>query len=138
MNIYFLTALQTLSAERFYKRLNAIAPDENITTIKKVTGMNGNLETPFRVDDLIILYINNISELDIAIAKREYFGHSRLIIVLPDGRPQTIHKGLQLKPRFIDYRNSDQKILVTVVRKIADQYNRNLAWENTHYSTSYH
>lgn len=138
MKIYFLTALQTSASEQFYQSLNAVAPDRSITNIKKVVGMNGNIHHPFGVDDLIILYINNVNELDQAIAKKEFLTHCRIILVLPNGNRSTIHKGLQLKPRYIDYRNGDQQVLLNVVQKISSKYYQNAVWENTQFSRSYH
>lgn len=112
MQIYFLTYNRTAEADQFYKQLSTLGADRGTVVLKKLLCLVPEESYPFRSGDLLILYVSTEDELQTLVAGREAFSHCRVILILPNGKADVIHQGLLLKPRFIDYKNGSQKILM--------------------------
>jgi hypothetical protein len=98
-----------------------------------VASLNTRLRRPMRPAAIGILIPGHARDLLCFAAMRHLMGDMRIVLVLPDSRPQTISDGHALHPRFISYADSDLKDVEAVVAKMVAtlQGRRSLATAET-------
>lgn len=68
--------------------------------------------------DILVLQVNNQSQLSKLVTLKDYFNDLRILLILPDFEKNTISKGQLLRPRFIESTDSDYSNLGAVLEKM--------------------
>ncbi len=119
MCLYFYSEQQSDSSQTLYNQLSQLMCDGEKLKIEKVSGVGSVCNLKIRAGDIVVIFADSTIELDAIISRREMFTDCRVILVLPDGDIESIHKGHMLRPRFIGYKDSCQHILFEVIRNLA-------------------
>lgn len=119
MNIYFYTAGRPDSSKQFFDRLKKrLAGDAGTSPLHTLEEIDVAKSITLRSGDVLILYAETRDDLDTMVCRQEVFAGCRIILILPDGNRETIHKGYLIRPRFIDYKDSDLNMLIAVLGKM--------------------
>ncbi len=128
MNIYFYTAKKSdcnngcsykNCSERFIYTLQH-SPKAAIQYINNDALLTPNITNPLQSDDLIILHINNQTNLETLVENKKMFTHCRLILILNKEIYKNSKNYHQLNPRFITTSDQNPKDLRNVVYKLID------------------
>ncbi len=118
MSLCFYSERQTPFARELYSRLSRLRRGGEKLTVNRISNFEPGPDVKTGVGDVVVLCAGSNKELDTIISKREMFADSRVILVLPDNGDETIHKGYMLKPRFMDFPDSDQGALIDVIKSV--------------------
>jgi hypothetical protein len=133
MHILICTSSATAAGHKLQRRLRTSTGVEHCDLFTSVASLNTRLRRPMRPAAIGILIPGHARDLLCFAAMRHLMGDMRIVLVLPDSRPQTISDGHALHPRFISYADSDLKDVEAVVAKMVAtlQGRRSLATAET-------
>ena len=98
--------------------INFLVPTEKIELSQTVNNLALKLRQP-RVEPIItIVLATTPQELIDVLTIGELLQDTRLFLVLPDRKPDTVAKGHRLRPRFITYADNDIMESADVLKKI--------------------
>ena len=76
------------------------------------------LRNPSGNEDIALLLASTRDDLNEFVACGHLLSNLRLILILPDGKKETIAQGHLLRPRFISYGDSDFSDVALVLQKM--------------------
>ena len=104
-----------------YRLTEAVAgalPKKEVEVVQTLDALSNRLQRPLNGLELAVLLSANQRQLVDFMALKPLPERLRIILVLPDAKPQTISLGHTLQPRFVTYTHSDFQDVAAVVRKI--------------------
>lgn len=107
---------------RLHRIVKEVLSERNIEWFGSLNEMSQRLHEPIPDVKIAILYLTNKQDLLRVCAMGDFLGDIRLILVLPDGNPETISKAHLLRPRFITYVDNSFDDLGLVLKQMYHLY----------------
>jgi hypothetical protein len=85
---------------------------------RTIDDLTNRLCNPHRESTIVVLFIINEKTFQELISIKEYLVNNKVILVLPDRRPETLTKAHKLRPRFISYSDTDTILISEVIDKM--------------------
>jgi len=85
---------------------------------RTIDDLTNRLCNPHRESTIVVLFIINEMTFQELISIKEYLVNNKVILVLPDRRPETLTKAHTLRPRFISYSDTDTILISEVIDKM--------------------
>ncbi len=124
MRVILYSAVIDGNAKQLDRLINFLVPEENIEVCRTVASLATKLRQP-RVETIITIILTTSSqELMHLLSIGDLLQDTRLFLVLPDRRADTIAKGHRLRPRFIAYSDNDLMESTDVLKKIFENATR--------------
>jgi hypothetical protein len=88
---------------------------------RDVVDLIDRLRHPFNDPTIAVLVADSRECLRELLVLRHLFRNFRIILILPDRKPETVSKGHDLRARFLTYIDSDPVEVALVLSKMAEQ-----------------
>lgn len=119
------------------KMMNYLVPKNNMEIFSTVDVLARRLQQSSYDIVTAVLLIANREDLSGILSVRQLLGSTRVILVLPDRKDETIAMGHRLRPRFLSYSDSDFIDVAVVLEKMLKVFDfrinkqqRRLEWIN--------
>ncbi len=104
------------------KQLNSLIDDFTIINgleiYRTIDDLTVRLCNPHRESTVVVLFIINEKTFQKLISIKEHLVNNKIILVLPDRKPETLAKAHTLRPRFISYSDTDTILISEVIDKM--------------------
>ena len=118
--ILLYSALKTGIGERLEKVVSAVVPEDMIDICRSIEDLFRNLSRRINKPVVAVLLAADIEDLLGFVSIRKMFRDTRIILILPDQKNDTIVQGHKLFPRFVSYTESDFTDVSTVLAKMIE------------------
>jgi hypothetical protein len=98
--------------------VQSAASESDLEIRRTVKSLSRRLQEPGKDVDIAVLYAATAKHLADLLAVKSLFSGTRIILVLPDRREETIAKGHSLRPRFLTYIDGDLSGVSAVLNKM--------------------
>ncbi len=122
MTVLFYTTQSDLAAEQLQSLIEMLVLKDQLEMYRTFDDLSHRLCRPSNDLDIAVLAAANGEELLKILSLRDLLSDIRIILVLPDGKPDTISKAHTLGPRFLTYLDSDFGEVKSVLNKMLDTY----------------
>ncbi|MDD2902149.1 MAG: hypothetical protein PHU44_06905 [Syntrophales bacterium] len=103
---------------RLTEAVGAALPQQEVEVVQTLDALSNRLQQPLNGLELAVLLSASQRQLFDFLTLRPLPDRLRIILVLPDAKPETISLGHSLQPRFVTYIHSDFQDVAAVLRKI--------------------
>ena len=107
MAILVLADYATESGRRLKDTITPAAAGHHLVNVPSVQELAAQLRKPGHLGMMAVILAGSQSELDELLKIRHLLDNVRTVLILPDGRPESVSKGHTLCPRFLSYADSD-------------------------------
>ena len=118
MTVLFYTTQNDLAAEPFQSIIQMLVLNDELEMYRTFDSLLCRLCQPSNHLDIAVLAATDGEELLQILSLRDLLSDIRLILILPDGKPDTISKAHSLGPRFMTYLDSNMTELQGVLSKM--------------------
>jgi hypothetical protein len=122
MRIIYYSAANEPSGERLQRVVEMNFPRNDIEACRTIEALSQSLQQPAPDLLIVVLLAASREELSDIMMLRELLLDRRIILVLPDDKPETASRGHMLRPRFITYRNGDYSDVSVVLGRMIKSY----------------
>jgi hypothetical protein len=122
MSIYYYTLKNNDQYQEVFDSIRNIKLDSEPSGINKIEIINDINNLSIRSGDIIILYADNISDIDFYIRNIEILNNCRIILILSKYNKEIIRKAHILRPRYIEYIGDGLAKVSKVINKIVTKY----------------
>ncbi len=119
-----LYAGEDQTGKRLKKCIHHLVPHKALETCGTIVNLIERLRQPVGDLALSVLLIRGQMELKRIIAFGDLLDDIKIIIILPDRRPETISEAHRLYPRFISYADGDFRDIVEVAEHMLGRTHR--------------
>ncbi|MDQ5985193.1 MAG: hypothetical protein CSYNP_00898 [Syntrophus sp. SKADARSKE-3] len=116
--IFFSSSLNSTGG-RLQRVIEMLFTKEQIEAYRTIEALQKRLHQPLVNPYIFVILASSAGELSEIVALREVLKDRRIILVLPDGNPETIAQGHSLRPRFLTCVDSDFVEVLAVLGKMA-------------------
>lgn len=115
------------TSKRLHKELDVIKEFIKSETLHEKEKLAIELSrNPF--DKIAVLLTTKKDDLHDILSIKESFEGVRVILILPDGKPETVSRAWTIRPRFLSYSDGDFKDVFIVLKKmVAEMGKRGMA-----------
>lgn len=103
---------------RLREAVAAVLPKKEVEVVQTMDALSDRLQQPLNGLELAVLLSASQRHLIDFLGLRPLPDRLRIILVLPDTKPETISLGHSLQPRFVTYIHSDFQDVAAVLEKI--------------------
>ncbi|HDZ24288.1 MAG TPA: hypothetical protein ENH70_07080 [Desulfobacteraceae bacterium] len=118
MSILFYAAENGTTLERLRDLIGDLLSESRTEFIATPDKLEKRLREPRGEIDLALLLTPSREGFLELLSLHDFFNDIRIILILPDRRPDTIKKAHSLRPRFITYADSDFRDVLGVLKKM--------------------
>jgi len=122
MSIYYYTLKNNDQYQEVFDSIRNIKLDSEPSGINKIEIINDINNLSIRSGDIIILYADNIYDIDFYIRNIEILNNCRIILILSKYNKEIIRKAHILRPRYIEYIGDGLAKVSKVINKIVTKY----------------
>ena len=120
MTVLFYTTQSDLAAEQLQSVIEMLVLKDKLEMYQTFDSLSRRLRRPGNDLDIAVLAAASGEDLLKILSLRDLLSDIRIILILPDGKPDTISKAHTLGPRFLTYPDSDVEELQSVLSKMLD------------------
>lgn len=106
---------------KLHEAVDSVYPRANVETFHSVTRLSERLHRPALNFPIVVLLAMNREDLENIIAIQDLLLDSRVVLILPDKKEDTMALGHSLRPRFVSYRDSSFKDVGAVLGKMVNR-----------------
>lgn len=106
---------------KLQEAVESILPIANVETFRSVTRLSERLHKPALNFPIVVLLAMNKEDLENILAIQDILLDSRVVLILPDKKEDTMALGHSLRPRFVSYRDSSFKDVGAVLGKMVNR-----------------
>lgn len=106
---------------KLQEAVGSILPKANVETFRSVTRLSERLHKPVLNFPIVVLLAMNKEDLENILAIQDLLLDSRVVLILPDKKEDTMALGHSLRPRFVSYRDSSFKDVRAVLGKMVNR-----------------
>jgi len=118
MKLLFFAPYTKRNTRQIHLLIDMLSTVNDLEVYGAVESLYRRLSLPVDVDCLVVLFVTDVKSLLKIVAMKELLSGLRIILVLPDRRPETIAKGHLLRPRFMTYADTDTEEIAAVLNKM--------------------
>lgn len=107
MSIIYFCPGKDDSCRKVKRVIEIIVAAEKCEVFHKLKEFENYVRSSLSHQDIIILQASDMKNLRRMTALKELLSDQRIILILPEGKPETIALGHTLRPRFVTYQDSD-------------------------------
>jgi hypothetical protein len=119
MRFILYSASTNKAGSRLLKTVRALNAHKPYLCCATIAALIEGLRKPKSSDVVAILCPSSNDDLNQLLVIRPLLRDARVILILPDGRAQTVSEGHALRPRFVSYADGDFSDVAAVVEKLA-------------------
>jgi len=120
MTVLFYTKQNDLAAEQLQSVIELLVLKDQLEMCRTFDSLSRTLCRPSNKLDIAVLAAANGKDLLKILSLRDLLSDIRIILILPDRKPDTISKAHSLGPRFLTYLDSNVEELQSVLSKMLD------------------
>jgi predicted nucleotidyltransferase len=120
MTVLFYTTQSDLAAEQLQNVIELLVLKDQLEMCRTFDSLSRRLCRPSNHLDIAVLAAANGEDLLKILSLRDLLSDIRIILILPNGKPETISKAHSLGPRFLTYLDSNVEDLQGVLSKMLD------------------
>jgi len=125
MSVLLYAPVSESIREKVQNEIEKLVPAKEIETYQTKEDLSSRLCGPRKDSAVAVLIATNKKRFLEILSLRELLGDLRIILLLPDRKEDTIHKGHTLRPRFLGYAESDLIMIAPVLKKMCESAQRN-------------
>ena len=114
----FLLDSTKLVAQLLEPKLHSRLPEVGLEIFSSFETLQQRLSAMLGTPVIAILTTDNLDQLEQYQEVLRVFGDLRIVLILPDHDPETLHRGHRLYPRFVSYKDGNFDDLVSVVARM--------------------
>lgn len=120
--IIFFSTSRGGSEERLLGIIETVVSKEDIRIYRTIGSLSRWLRQPRNDTDIVILLASSKVELHYLnlVSLRNLLSDMRIVVILPDSKPDTIAKGHILRPRFLSYCDGDFQDVAAVLSRMIE------------------
>ena len=115
--ILIYSADSKTTGRRFKKEVERVIPDALKKVCRTLEGFKRTLIENMAMYKIVVSLCATRTEMDFLSLMREPLSQCRLILIIPDHRPETIRQAHRLYPRFLSYADSNFENVAAVIQK---------------------
>lgn len=121
MIIFFSTSCGE-AEERLLRVIKTVVTAKNLRIYRTIDSLSKGLRRPRNDDDIAILLASSRVELHYLnlISLRNLLSDLKIIVILPDSKPDTVSRVHVLRPRFMSYYDSDFQDVAAVLSRMIE------------------
>lgn len=100
--------------------IQSVVPLLRVETYRTIESLNRRLRLPVNNLNIAVLLASNKEDLLDLLALRKLFWNFRIILIVPDRKPETVAMGHILRPRFLSYADGNFKDFEEVLKKMLE------------------
>lgn len=104
--------------KRLFKAIKDVVPSDSLYLYHRIEDLSQGIRQVPWGSSIAVLLTSSTKELSEIIALKGLFLESRIILILPDRKKESIAKGHTLFPRFLSYADSDFRDVRAVLYKM--------------------
>lgn len=116
MKILFYNAAENATGLSVLELTASMVPREQIKTCRSLDELEAKLCEPNVRFGLAVILVNTVEEIDHLITLKNLLDDVRIILITPDLKKDTVHKGHKLYPRFMTD-TVDMHHLAAIIKK---------------------
>lgn len=120
MQLLIYAAAFNMAGRRLLEVTRSLCVAEQCDYVISLETLTEHLRRPLGAEAIAILCPSDGAELTQLISMRHLLRDMRIVLVLPDGEPETISNSHTLRPRFVGYADEDFNHIAAVVRRMVD------------------
>ncbi len=121
MKVLFYSTTKRGAGERIQKIVKGCVLKENLESYRTIDGLSLRLREPTNDIGIVVLLALDKKDLSSFLVVRELLLGLRIILILPDGKKDTVTNGHKLYPRFISYADGNFKDVASVLGKMLEE-----------------
>jgi hypothetical protein len=118
MSILFYNSADYINSKRLLTVVGEEVLKEKVEIVQTLGDLSKSLRKPNRVNDIAVLFVEDMADFYHILAMKKSFNDVRLILILPNRSSEMVSAGHRLHPRFISYIDSDFKDVADVLRRL--------------------
>lgn len=120
MKTIFYQPEQADTDKKFQKLADRVNSMITVETVRTIEDLKLNLGKPKHDLAFVVLCANSKHELISLLEIKNYLEDVKILLIVPDGRKETISLGFKLYPRFITSINDDYYTLTAIIIKMVN------------------
>jgi hypothetical protein len=112
------------SEKKLVRAINGIAKRHTQEIFHSIGSISNRFRQPQKDLDLMVILAGSRGDLINLLAIKELFFPIPLILIVPDGEPETMKIGFKLLPRFVSFKNGSFRDVRSVMKKMLDEIER--------------
>jgi len=116
--IILFSPSQRKSGERLQRIAETVVSEKNVIIYRTIDALSEGLRQPRNDVSVALLLASSRMDLYKLVSLRDLLWDIRIILILPDGDPETIAKGHILRPRFLSYCDSNFQDVAAVLSQM--------------------
>jgi len=120
MNLFLYLPQDNGAGETLVALSEKVAVDGPVIPIRSFRQLASRLGQPLNDRDVVILYLPHRRHLEEMLTIASLLERVRLIVILPDPKPETIALGHKLRPRFLTTVDQHFQDVAAVLRKMGE------------------
>ncbi len=120
MNLLLYANGRSGTGERLRNAIKSIVPEKQTEICPTFDSLLRKLRRPMHGVEVAVLLAGNTNALWELYSIKECFEDIQTILILPDKEAQTVSIGHKFYPRFLNYTDSDFKVVAAVLKKILE------------------
>jgi predicted nucleotidyltransferase len=120
MKVLFYTTQSDWTAEQLQSVIETLVLKDQLEMYRTFDSLSRRLCQPSNNLDIAVLTAANREDLLKILSLSNLLSDIRIILILPDSKPDTISKAHTLRPRFLTYLDSDFGEVKSVLSKMLD------------------
>lgn len=133
MKILFYNTAENATALSVLELTASMVPRERLETCRTLSELKGKLCQPNVRFGLAVILVNTVEEIDHLITLKNLLDDVRIILITPDLKKNTVHKGHKLYPRFMTD-TVDMQHLAAIIHKNLSNLNAPQLFADCHCS----
>jgi len=118
MTVLIYSKSENIRAKQLRSAVEGVVQKNDIEICRGIESLSNMLRMPRKNFNIAVLLAEEMGDLSDLISIREWMEDLRIILVAPDGRPETNSNGHKLRPRFLTDVDSDFGNIQAVLRKM--------------------
>lgn len=121
-SVLLFGGINSRAGKRLEECVSRVVPYEHLEVFHDFDGLAQRLHQCLLDLRVAVLHAQTRKDLANLLSLRQFFADIRVILVLPDRSSATVKTGLRLKPRYLDYADSDFCHIEEVLTKIWQRF----------------
>lgn len=121
MKIIFFAPGDERGNQHMHNLIDSFTVLSGLEIYRSINTLKQRLFKPHGTPTVVVLFVTGPETLREIIDIRELLGEVKVILVLPDNRPETVAQGHLLRPRFIAYADTAASEINAVLQKMAGE-----------------
>ncbi len=118
MKLLFFVGIINGAGKRLYRIIQSLVPLSQVESHPTIESLNRRLRKPVGHLNIAVMLTSNKKDLLDLLALRDLFWNLRIILIIPDRKPETIAMAHILRPRFLSYADGDFSDVAAVLEKM--------------------